>query len=389
MMRRAMVLARAAVLAALLVGAGSPALHAQISSALIEYGLARSVMLGILVRDTQGGLREISHCSASLVSPRGMLLTASHCVRADQEVARYGIGKGQLYNAEGLATVYLNLPNQVRPILMLFARLVADIRVPLDLALLRTDRLTGSAGERALPPDFSVPHLALGDGETVRHGDPIVLIGFPSVGGDTVTVARGHVTGFTADAGGRRIELKTDVGAPGFSGAPVINERGEQIAVHTSSRVEADRAARSGRATLLSRLPAEWSAHLGVQAQATPQQSAGGPVPPGGTSPVFLQGRVADASLGIPVAGASLWVLAPGTAFGDATNESVVASALTDAAGAFVTRPAVARGFTYPIVVMAVGYRRLNGFVSVPAASPGGVGTNQVFAAGTIALARQ
>jgi hypothetical protein len=388
-MRRAAGLA--CVLIALL-GTGARVSQAQISSALIEYGLARTIMIGILVRDAQGSLREISHCSASFVSPRGMMLSASHCVRASDDIARYNVRKGHLYNPDGLATVHLNLPNQVRPILTLFARVVADVGDPLDLALLRTERLAGSAGGRPLPSDFGVQHLPIGNPEATRHGDPIVLIGFPSVGGDTVTVARGHVTGFTADAAGRRLALKTDVGAPGFSGAPVINERGEQVAVHTSSRVEPDRAARSGRATLVSRLPAEWGAHVEQAPSAAPQlptTPTAAPVPAGPT-PAVLQGRIVDASLGIGVAGASIWVLAPGTAFDEATNASVVASGLTDGAGAFAARPAIMRGFTYPIIVLAGGYRRLTGFVDVPVRPPQGApGAAQTATAGTIALARQ
>lgn len=321
----------------LLGGIGARESQAQITTGVIDYGLARTVMIGLLVRDAQGNLKEYSQCSASFITPKGMILSASHCVRADSDIPRYNVGKGQLYNPEGLATVYLNMPNQIKPVLTLFARLVADVRDPLDLALLRTERLAGSAGERPLPSDFTVPHLAIANPDSMRHGDPIVLIGFPSVGGDTVTVARGHVTGFTADAQGRKLEMKTDVGAPGFSGAPVINERGEQVAVHTSSQVEPERAARSGRATLTNRIPSEWATHLG-QTQSGSPQPAPAPAPgPPGQATAILQGRIVDASSGAALTGVGIWVLTPGTSFAEATNASVVASALTD--GTVSSRP--------------------------------------------------
>ncbi len=370
----------------LLMGMRARDSQAQITTSLIEYGLARTVMIGIMVRDAQGSLKEISVCSASFVTPRGMIITASHCVRADEDSTQYNVKKGQLYNPDGWMTVYFNVPNQVKPVLTLFAKLVADNR-ELDMALLRTERLVGS-GERPLPADFSVPYLPIGDSETVRHGDPILYIGFPSVGGDTVTVGRGHVTGFTADAQGRKFEMKTDLGAPGFSGAPVINERGEQVAVHTSSRIEPDRVARSGRATLSNRLPSEWAVHLGQTPSGSPQPA---PTPaPAGKTTALLQGRIVDASSGTGVAGVGIWVLTPGTSFQEATDASVVASALTDGNGFFQARPAVTRGFTYPIVVLASGYRKLTGFVEVPTRSPQGApALTDVAAVGTIALSRQ
>ncbi|HET8679237.1 MAG TPA: trypsin-like peptidase domain-containing protein [bacterium] len=370
----------------LCVGIGAPDSQAQITTGVIDFGLARAVMIGILVRDAQGNLKEYSQCSASFITPKGMILSASHCVRADSDIPRYNVVKGQLYNPEGWATVYLNVPNQIKPVLTLFARLVADVRDPLDLALLRTERLAGTAGERPLPSDFSVPHLAIANPDSMRHGDPIVLIGFPSVGGDTVTVARGHVTGFTADAQGRKLEMKTDVGAPGFSGAPVINERGEQVAVHTSSQVEPDRAARSGRATLSNRIPSEWAAHLAQTQSGSPQPA---PAPAGQTTAI-LQGRIVDVSSGAGLTGVGVWILTPGTSFAEATNASVVASALTDGNGFFQARPSVTRGFTYPIIVLANGYQRLTGFVEVPKlTAQGAPGTAEVANAGTIALTRQ
>jgi len=360
------------------LGAVAPPSTAQINVAMIEQGIARTVMLGLVRRDEQGALREFSSCSGSFVTPKGLVLTASHCVRATEDIAKYGIKKGQLYNPDGRATVYINIPNQVKPVLFLLARFVAD-DPELDVALVRAEKLVGSGGLQALPADFNVPYIPIGDSDAVRIGEPVVLMGFPSVGGDTITVTRGYVTGFTVDAQGRKFEMKTDLGAPGFSGGPVMNERSEQVAVHQSSQVEPNMAARSGRATLTRRLPADWAQHF-KEGGTTVQQGA--PVGPS-SSTVILQGRVIDGATGSGIAGAGVWVLVPGASLEDPSSKQVVANAVTDGNGVFQTRPPVSRGASYPIIVYAVGYGRVAGYVEAPARG------SEVASVGTITLQRQ
>lgn len=356
---------------------------AQINVAMIEQGIARTVMLGLLRRGDQGSFKEFSICSGSFVTPKGLILTASHCVRATEDIQKYGIKKGELYNPEGWATVYINVPNQVKPVLVLLARFVAD-QVELDVALLRPEKLVGSGGPQVLPPDFTVPYVPIGDSDTMRIGEAVVLMGFPGVGGDTITVTRGYVTGFTADSQGRKFEMKTDLGAPGFSGGPVMSERSEQVAVHTSSQVEPDRAARSGRATLSRRLPAEWAQYL-KDGTATAQ-----PVSPAGATSVVLQGRVVDGATGAGIPGAGVWVLAPGTSLEDPTSKQVVASAQTDGNGVFQAKPPVLRGSHYPVIVFATGYGRVAGTVEIPARGPQTApGSSEVAIVGTITLQRQ
>ncbi len=365
------------------VGLWTSSSTAQINVAMIEQGIARTVMLGLLRRGDQGSFKEFSICSGSFVTPKGLILTASHCVRATEDIQKYGIKKGELYNPEGWATVYINVPNQVKPVLVLLARFVAD-QVELDVALLRPEKLVGSGGPQVLPPDFTVPYVPIGDSDTMRIGEAVVLMGFPGVGGDTITVTRGYVTGFTADSQGRKFEMKTDLGAPGFSGGPVMSERSEQVAVHTSSQVEPDRAARSGRATLSRRLPAEWAQYL-KDGTATAQ-----PVSPAGATSVVLQGRVVDGATGAGIPGAGVWVLAPGTSLEDPTSKQVVASAQTDGNGVFQAKPPVLRGSHYPVIVFATGYGRVAGTVEIPARGPQTApGSSEVAIVGTITLQRQ
>lgn len=380
-----------ALIMLLSTGLWSEVSRAQVTVAMIDYGIVRTVMLGLLIPDDKGGLKEFSSCSGSFVTPRGLILTASHCVRATEDTPKHGIKKGQLYNPDGWATVYINVPNQVKPVFFLYAKYVAD-QPDLDVALVRAEKLVGSGGAQALPADFSVPSVAIGDSDAMRIGEPVVLMGYPGVGGDTITVTRGYVTGFTVDSQGRKFEMKTDVGAPGFSGGPVMNERGEQVAVHTSSQVEPERAARSGRATLANRLAVEWVQQVkeGVRAGGVQRPA---PAPgPGGPAVVtaVLQGRVVDGATGAGVPGAGVWILTPGASPEDPTSKQIAASAVTDGNGVFQTRPPVLRGAAYPIVVFANGYGRVAGFVEIPLKGPQGAsGNSEVAPLGTITLYRQ
>jgi len=82
---------------------------------------------------------------------------------------------------------------------------------------------------------------------------------------------------------------------------------------------------------------------------------------------VVLQGRVVDADSGAGIAGASAIILRPGSS---AAQRDVVAEAQTDGSGAFRTRPPVAKGATYPVVIQARGYRPVSGTVEITAQDP-------------------
>lgn len=79
-------------------------------------------------------------------------------------------------------------------------------------------------------PGFNVPTLTLGDSDTVRVGDPVVLVGSPL--GLDGTVTAGIVSSLRPLPGYRVIQ--TDAAAsPGNSGGPMLNARGEVVGVLT------------------------------------------------------------------------------------------------------------------------------------------------------------
>jgi S1-C subfamily serine protease len=347
-MRNALIIA---ALAVLLVHAQVWETRAEVSSDTIAQGIPRAVLLQLLVRSGDG-LRVFSSCSGSIVSPTGHILTASHCVRAIGDNAQIGFRKGELYNPEGKTAVGFNLPDQERPIIKVVATYVADDPTA-DIALLKVSALLGRGEPAPLPPDLRFPFLRLGDSNLVRHGDPVALIGFPAAGEDTVSVNQGFVSGFIVDDQNRRLRLKYDaVGGGGASGGPVINGRGEQIAIHTGGFPAGG--VYQLRGTLTNRIPTAWLQSIQSVAADARTVAAG---------TLVFQGRIVDAYTAAGLAGAALYLLKPGTAHRTATGTDVVARGLADANGNFQTSPPVRRGAVYPALVLAAGYQQVEGTI--------------------------
>lgn len=383
--------ARPAVAAALVgaVLAVTPAFiaNAQISSEVLENAILKTVYLVIL----DAKLEDFGGCSGSFVLSSGLILTAAHCVRAEEDDPKHNLKKGQLYHPDGLLAVGVNLVNHVKPVYAYMAqRVVDDPR--LDLALLQVSGLLGDEFHaKPLTGELRLPQMALGNATSLRVGEPIAVLGFPGVGGDTVTVAEGHVTGFMADARDTKFQMKHDAAVgPGASGGPVINARGDQVAVHVEGHADVSHAARSSRAVLVDHIPAAWAQYLrGGPPVAQTQPAAPAPPQPGrtpapprppGTSPAapavpipspsataVLQGRIVDADSGAGISGASVLILRPGSTM---ARSNVVAEAQTDGNGAFRTAPPMPRGATYPVVIEARGYQKVSGTVEITAQDP-------------------
>ena len=151
--------------------------------------------------------------SGSVVDPRGYILTNYHVVAQ-----------------EPVLLIVPNSPAQdAPPDLAYQAEIVASDR-DLDLALLRI--VADDAG-RTLAGALNFVSLPIGDLDQVRLGDSIDILGFPDVGGATVTLTKGTVAGFIEDNSGRaRGWIKTDAEiSPGNSGGVAINLAGDLIGV--------------------------------------------------------------------------------------------------------------------------------------------------------------
>jgi S1-C subfamily serine protease len=89
-----------------------------------------------------------------------------------------------------------------------------------DLAILELNPISGDAPEL----------VPVGISTDVGLGDPLTAIGFPAIGGSTVTVTTGEVAGFSNYEGVRWIKSSVSISG-GNSGGGAFNTKGELIGV--------------------------------------------------------------------------------------------------------------------------------------------------------------
>jgi len=100
----------------------------------------------------------------------------------------------------------------------------------LDLALLRVE--TGVSG--SIVCNARLSEVPLGDSNMVGIGDIVFVLGYPGVGGTSITVTGGMVAGFE----NHRSLIKTDAElSSGSSGGPAVTENGSLIGIPVKVRV--------------------------------------------------------------------------------------------------------------------------------------------------------
>lgn len=117
------------------------------------------------------------------------------------------------------------------PLISYYADLIV-FDFELDLAVLRiAETIDGS------PLPTTYPITEIGDSDNVTIGDDIRILGYPSIGGDTITFTNGSVSGFTSQAGiDARSWIKTDATiAGGNSGGTAVDDDGRLIGIPTQA----------------------------------------------------------------------------------------------------------------------------------------------------------
>jgi S1-C subfamily serine protease len=161
--------------------------------------------------------------SGSVVDPAGYILTNFHVI-GDPD-------SGGLYNARGLIWIGVSPDGSTQPPEVLYRAELVEADRELDLALLR---IVATDGGGDLPADLGLGVLPIGDSDSVQIGDTITVLGYPGIGGDTLTVTRGGVAGFLPGW------IKTDAETNhGNSGGAAINAAGELVGVPTAGNSEA------------------------------------------------------------------------------------------------------------------------------------------------------
>ena len=66
-------------------------------------------------------------------------------------------------------------------------------------------------GTNINPSSLNLPYVQLGNSDDLHVGDPLEVIGYPGVGGKTITFTTGSVSGFTPEGNlGPRAWIKTE-----------------------------------------------------------------------------------------------------------------------------------------------------------------------------------
>lgn len=184
--------------------------------------IARATVYITSVYEVAG--RRVVSCTASgtLVSADGLILTNAHAV-VDSERCR----------VEDIAiSVAVRLTEP--PVLTYYAEVVS-YDLGLDLAVLRIAQLID--GRRVEMNTLSLPFVELGDSRRLRLDDTITVFGYEGIGDQTITLSRGTIIGFIAEArGGEQAWLKTSATILGpMAGGGAYNSAGQLIGIPTTA----------------------------------------------------------------------------------------------------------------------------------------------------------
>jgi S1-C subfamily serine protease len=152
--------------------------------------------------------------SGTLISADGLILTNGHVI--DNR-------KNEYKTLQIALTVVQDEPPDVK-----YTAEIQTVDYAIDLAVIK---ITKTIGGNAVHDTF--PFVKVGDSDNVNIGDSLQILGYPGIGGETITYTRGAVSGFTSEHSvGNRAWIKTDATiAGGNSGGLAINDQGKLIGV--------------------------------------------------------------------------------------------------------------------------------------------------------------
>jgi hypothetical protein len=161
--------------------------------------------------------------SGTIITADGMILTNAHVVMG----------------ADSLVISLVSRTDQP-PIPTYFAEPV-EVSNVLDLALIRI--ISDLDGNSIEFDQLQLPFVILGDSDEMELGQGINVLGYPGVGGETLTFTKGTVSGFESEDLGsgalERVWIKSDAEiAPGNSGGTAVDDRGLLIGIPTLVRTD-------------------------------------------------------------------------------------------------------------------------------------------------------
>lgn len=158
--------------------------------------------------------------SGTIISADGLILTNAHVVLPDR------------YFPVDALVVAQTISQDAEPEPRFYAE-VLQADATLDIAVIHVT--TDYDGNPVEASTLNLPHVPLGDSDQLNLGDPLTILGYPGIGGATVTLTRGEVSGFTSQPDyGQRAFIKTSATiAGGNSGGLAVDAAGELIGVPT------------------------------------------------------------------------------------------------------------------------------------------------------------
>ncbi|MFQ5612722.1 MAG: serine protease [Anaerolineae bacterium] len=192
----------------------------------LKRGLRAAVKLIIL----DPGNDPVGTCSGTVLDNSGYILTNFHCVgQTDIYGSDPQLAHGELYHPQGILGVAITENPRNLPVPSYFAQYLAG-NPDQDVAVIKIIAdLDGNPVPETLPLVFT----PLVDSDLVDIADEVSILGYPGVGGDTVTFTEGKISGFLDDDGdGVTDWFKTDALVNGGnSGGTAVNEAGDMMAI--------------------------------------------------------------------------------------------------------------------------------------------------------------
>lgn len=288
--------------------------------------------------------------SGTIVNKDGYILTNFHCVGEN----------GSLYNSEGYVAIAItdDVKTNIQP--QYLAQYRSGVEY-LDLAVVKivTDLNWNSVSAR----DLNLSPVTISDSDIVELGDIINILGYPGVGGETITFTAGHVSGFIDEDGDSEIDwIKTDaVVNHGNSGGTAINNKGEMIGVPTAKIVGADNDIMFYLKPINQALPVlEDAIAQGDDPNLpVPQTPGPGVEPPVYETVIAISGRIVDSYTIKPIRGAAFVLLQEGVTIEEFANNPqewmILSYGESDRNGIFVC-DYIPVGASYSVLVFADGY---------------------------------
>jgi hypothetical protein len=177
----------------------------------------------ILVANDKDELND-SGSGTILDAEQGYILTNYHVI-GEKQTQRF-------YNREGEAVIGLMPPNLKGAPILKYRAVVIGGNATLDLAVLKITALFDDP-QATLPQNLGLTAIKRADSDQLQIGDPLYVIGYPGLGGNTVTMSQGLVSGFLDQENDGVFEwIKTDAEVNhGNSGGLAVNSDWDFIGV--------------------------------------------------------------------------------------------------------------------------------------------------------------